>query len=199
MVFWGALFLLIGLGGGWLVLRALGGGISYKGTVIQSPEPAADFRLTSANTGQEVHLSDFRGRVTLLYYGYTLCPDVCPATMLDLRQTLRELGSAASDVQVVMITVDPERDTPERLTQYVTQFDERFIGLWGTEEELLAATTPFGIYYERVETPNSQLGYLMNHSSYVLAIDKKGYLRLIYPFGMSGDQIAADMRHLLRE
>lgn len=199
LFFLAALFLLLGLGGGWLVLRGAGGTVSYQGTVIQSPEPAADFAMTSANTGGEVKLSDFRGRVTLLYYGYTLCPDVCPATMLELRQAMRELGATADEIQVVMVTIDPERDTAERLAPYVTQFDERFIGLTGTEEQLLAATTQFGIYYERIETPESQLGYLMNHSAYVLAIDKEGYLRVIYPFGTTGTQIAADMRRLVRE
>ena len=97
-----------------------------------------------------------------------------------------------------MITVDPDRDTPEHLAEYLSFFDPSFIGLTGTEEEILGATTPFGIYYKKHEGTIAS-GYLFDHTATVMAIDKQGYLRLVYPFGISGEDIAADMRYLIRE
>ncbi len=183
-----------------LLLGALGlgpfGPPQLHGTVLQSPEPEADFTLT-AHTGEQVSLGDFRGKTVLLYFGYTFCPDVCPTTLIRLAGVMKDIGRRSDDVQVLMITVDPERDTPEKLAKYVPNFDPNFIGLTGTEDEITAVTTLFGIYYEKVES-ESEIGYLVNHTASILVVDKEGYLRLIYAFDTPDEDIADDLRYLTR-
>lgn len=199
---------LIGLGGllaglvmGFAILWAIGirpfGTPTFHGITVQSPERAANFTLTTAG-GQKVSLKQFRGKVILLYFGYTFCPDVCPATMTELKQAVNALGRDADKIQVLMISVDPLRDTPEKVDEYVKHFHPSFIGLGGTEDEILAATTPLGIFYEKHDgTPNS--GYLVDHTATVTVIDKDGYIRLVYPFDTPGEDMAADLRILIKE
>ena len=171
---------------------------SFYGTSFQSSQPAQNFTLT-AHTGQPVSLHDFQDKIVLLYFGYTYCPDVCPATMSELAQAMRQLTPQQQEqVQVIMITVDPERDTPEVLANYLSYFHPTFIGLTGTEAEIAAAAIPLGVYYEQ-EAGTAQSGYLVNHTASVMALDKRGYLRLIYPFDTRGADIAADLRQLARE
>mgnify|MGYP000848189468 FL=1 len=167
------------------------------GTVIQSPDRVPDFTL-DASTGERVSLSDLRGKVLLVYFGYTFCPDACPTTMAELKKVPPALGRSADDVQVVMISADPQRDTPEVLREYLAHFDPSFLGLTGTEEEILAAATPLGIYYYAHEG-SAASGYLVDHTTSVLAIDREGYLRVIYSFETPGEDIAADMRWLVRQ
>lgn len=195
-------FLVLGLWGGWVAIRFATGKLSFAppifhGLTLQSPEQVADFSMMSS-TGETVHLADYRGRVTLLYFGYTFCPDVCPATLLELREARKMLGREADDIQVIMITVDPARDTPAKLQQYLAQFDDSFIGLSGTADELLAVSTQLGIYYQAREI-DGPAEYLMDHTAAVLTIDKEGYLRIMYPFGVSGGDIAADLNYLIQE
>ncbi len=173
------------------------GAPAFHGTVIQSPDVVADFTLTSS-TGDQLTLSDLRGKVVLLYFGYTFCPDACPTTLNELKKVPPALGDRADEVQVVMVTVDPQRDTPEVLREYLSYFDPSFLGLTGTEEEVLAAATPLGIYFSAHEG-SAATGYLVDHTTSVLAIDKDGYLRLLYSFETPGEDIAADMRHLVRQ
>lgn len=168
----------------------------YNGIVMQSPEPAADFQLTTQN-GQRLALSDLRGKVVLLYFGYTFCPDACPTTLSELKKTRAALGAVADQVQVVMVTVDPTRDTPQALGDYLSYFDPTFIGLTGTEDELLAAATPYGVYFAKHEG-TSESGYLVDHTTSVMAIDEDGFLRLLFPYGTSGEAIAADLRRLMK-
>lgn len=172
------------------------GAPAFHGTVIQSPEVVADFTLTSS-AGEQLSLSDLRGKVVLLYFGYTFCPDACPTTLNELKKVPPALGDRADEVQVVMVTVDPQRDTPEVLREYLSYFNPSFLGLTGTEEEVLAAATPLGIYFSAHEG-SATSGYLVDHTTSVLAIDKDGYLRLLYSFETPGEDIAADMRHLVR-
>lgn len=193
--------LLLGLVAGWLLLRVsqgrpLFGPPQFNGLVMESPDPVADFTLTS-HTGQPMSLSDFRGKPVLLYFGYTFCPDVCPATMFELKKMMAELGAQAEDVQVIMISVDPERDTPAQLGEYVTQFHPSFLGMTGTEEELLAATTQLGIYYQKHEG-TAATGYLIDHTATVSMLDENGRLRLVFPFGITGTAMAADVGHFLK-
>jgi protein SCO1/2 len=199
---------LIGLGGllaglvmGFVILWVIGirpfGTPAFNGITVQSPERAANFTLTTAG-GEKVSLKQFRGKVVLLYFGYTYCPDVCPATMTELKRAINALGRDDDKVQVLMISVDPLRDTPEKVDEYVKHFHPSFIGLGGTEDEILAATTPLGIFYEKHEgTPDS--GYLVDHTATVTVIDKDGYLRLVYPFDTPGEDIAADLEMLIKE
>ncbi|MCA9970466.1 MAG: SCO family protein [Anaerolineales bacterium] len=167
------------------------------GMLIDSPYPVSNFTLTNA-AGEDVSLSDFKGKVVLLYFGYTYCPDVCPATMSELQRAAEALGGAADEVQVLMISVDPLRDTPESLQAYVDHFNPAFIGLTGTEDEILAATTPLGVFFEKHEG-TVKSGYLIDHTATVTVVDKDGYLRLVYPFGVAGEDMAADLRSFIRE
>jgi len=187
----------IGLGALFLAIRPLFGPTEWHGMVIQSYQPVTNFTLTSSN-GEPVSLIDFRGKVVMLYFGYTFCPDVCPATMIELSDAMEILGDKSEDVQVVMVTLDPERDTPEVMQKYVTHFNDTFIGLTGTPEELIAVTAPMGIFYERHEG-SSAAGYLIDHTATVAVLDKEGKLRLVYPFGVTGADMAADLKYLVRE
>ena len=164
---------------------------------MQSTQPVTNFTLTGPGE-QPVSLIDFRGKVVMLYFGYTFCPDVCPATMVELRDAMEILGDRSEDVQVIMITLDPERDTPEVLGAYLSHFDDSFIGLTGTPDELIAVTAPMGIFYEKHEG-SAASGYLVDHTATVAVLDKTGKLRLIYPFGTTGEEMAADLKYLIRE
>lgn len=200
-LWWIALGLLVVLAAvvSWMAIsgRLPLGAPALNGTVIQSPDQVADFTLDGSN-GKRVSLSDLRGKVVLVYFGYTFCPDVCPTTLNELKKVLPPLGDRADDVQVVMVTVDPQRDTPEILREYLAHFHPSFLGLTGTDDEIMAAATPLGIYYNAHEgSPAS--GYLVDHTSSVLAIDRNGYLRLIYGFETTGEAIAEDMPWLLRQ
>ncbi len=192
----GAGALVLGLLVGWGLLQLLERPYIYHGTVIQSQSPAANFTLTGAGD-EQVSLSDFRDKVVLLYFGYTYCPDVCPATMVELKKAMQILGEDADKAQVILISVDPDRDSPEKLAEYVTHFNPNFIGLTGTEDEIAGAATPFGIFYEK--HPGSiESGYLIDHTASVVAIDPDGYLRLVYPFDTPGEAIAADIQEMAK-
>ena len=194
------IFVVVGLAGavalGWFLLPWLLPS-AYNGQVIDSQTPVTNFTLTGPG-GEPTSLVDFRGKVVMLYYGYTFCPDVCPATMSELKTAVQELGSKADDVQVIMISLDPERDTPEVLQKYVTHFNPAFIGLTGTGDEIVTASAPLGIFYER-EEGSAATGYLINHTATVMVLNKDGYLRLVYPFDTPGEDIASDLQKLIRE
>lgn len=187
----------IGLGALFLLIRPFFGPAEWHGIEMQSTQPVTNFTLTGPGE-QPVSLVDFRGKVVLIYFGYTFCPDACPATMVELRDAVEILGDRREAVQVLMITVDPERDTADVLEQYLAHFDESFIGLTGTPEELIAVTAPMGIFFERHEGTAAS-GYLVDHTATVAALDKDGKLRLIYSFGTTGEEMAADLKYLIRE
>lgn len=169
---------------------------TYHGTILQTPIPAYDFELQS-NQGQTIQLSDFRGQLVVLYFGYTFCPDVCPATLFELAEALEILGPDASQVQVIMVSVDPDRDTPERLAEYVRYFDPSFLGATGSPQQIQEVASQFGIFYEAHEG-SAASGYLVDHTASVLVIDKNGYLNLILPFGTEAADIAEDLEQLLK-
>ncbi|RME07722.1 MAG: SCO family protein [Anaerolineae bacterium] len=168
---------------------------TFAGTVLQSPEAAPDFTLQSAQGTVSLH--DFRGKVVLLYFGYTFCPDVCPTTLAELKTALDVLGRQADSVQVIMISVDPERDTPEVLQRYMEHFHPDFIGVTGELDKIKEIATLYGVYFEKAEG-DSEKDYLVNHTATVMAIDPEGYLKLIFPYGTSGEAIAADVAYMLR-
>ncbi len=169
---------------------------AYHGMLMQSTEPPGDFTLIDHN-GHRMQLSDYEGKWVILYYGYTFCPDVCPTTMMQLGRMMPLLGKKAKDVQVFMISVDPERDTPERMKEYVTYFHPSFIGLTGTPEEIADAAAPFGIYYKKKEVEGAS-GYLMDHTASVTVLDPQGRVRLIWPYGTTAEEMAEDLLHLMR-
>lgn len=194
---------LIGLLGGWLTIQIATGKLNfgpyeYRGIVMPDSEPVIDFTLTAHND-DNVHLSDLRDQIVLLYFGYTYCPDVCPTTLASLAQALDELKQEEKEqIQVVMVSVDPERDTPKTLEEYLTHFDPSFLGLTGTEQELATAAESFGIFYQK--GPGSvESGYLVDHTATVSVLDKDGRLRLLFPFGTPPEDIAADLQHLLKD
>lgn len=176
-----------------LVLRLLP--YNYRGFLMEPDHPVSDFTLSGPDA-QPVSLSDYRGKLAVIYFGYTFCPDVCPTTMADLARALKAMGKKAGDVQVIMVTVDPERDTPESLGKYLANFDPRFLGLSGTPEQIAAAAASLGIYYQKHEG-TAATGYLVDHTATVAVIDKAGYLRLIFPYGTPSEDIASDLTHLL--
>lgn len=187
----------VGLGALYLLIRPFFGPTEWHGMVIQSTQPVTNFTLTGPGE-QPVSLIDYRGKVVMLYFGYTFCPDVCPATMVELRDAMEVLGDRSDEVQVIMITLDPERDSAEVLEKYLAHFDESFIGLTGSPDDLIAVTAPMGIFYERHEG-SAASGYLIDHTATVAVLDKEGKLRLIYPFGITGEEMAADLKYLVRE
>ena len=194
---------LVGLLVGWLTIGLITGNLpfgpyAYRGIVLPSPEPLGDFTLTTHN-GDKASLSDFGEEIVLLYFGYTYCPDVCPTTLATLGQALDALKPAEREqVQVLMVSVDPERDTPQVLADYLSHFDPTFLGLTGTEEEINRATEVAGVYYQK--GPGSvEAGYMVDHTATVSVLDRQGRLRLLYSFGTPAEDIAADLRHLIRE
>ena len=169
---------------------------TFNGTAFQAPMTAANFQLQAASN-QVVQLSDLRGKIVILYFGYMYCPDVCPATLSEIAKAVQALVVKSDDVQVIMISVDPARDTPEQLANYVKNFDSRFIGVTGSEEDIARVTALYGIYYEK-EAGNVESGYLVSHTASVMVIDKEGYLKLVFPFGLGWEKMASDLRYLLR-
>ncbi len=186
----GAILLVLVAWWGWQRFRPY----AFHGTVLQSAEPAPDFTLMSADG--PVSLSDFRGKIVLLYFGYTFCPDVCPTTLFEVQRTMELLGDDADQVQLIMISVDPLRDTPERLKEYVQYFHPSFIGVTGSDEEIAQVATQYGIYYEKHEgTPAT--GYLVDHTATITVVDRKGYVKLIFPYGTPAEDMAADLKYLI--
>mgnify|MGYP002713122958 CR=1 FL=1 len=168
---------------------------AFHGAILQSPQPAQDFTLTN-HYGQATSLSDYEGKVVLLYFGYTACPDVCPTTLAEIKKATDILGARADDVQTIMISVDPERDTAEVLAEYLAHFDPSFLGLVGTPDEVAQIATYYGVYYQKQES-ESVLGYLVDHTATVMLVDQDGYLRLIFPYGAEAAEIAEDIEYVL--
>lgn len=160
-------------------------------------EPAPDFTLTDHN-GQPFRLNDQRGHVVVLLFGYTSCPDVCPTTLALWRQVHDALGPDAERVRFVFVTVDPERDTPERLRQHLTVFHPAFIGLRGTPEELERVYEAYDVTHEKVLVGGSAAEYLMNHTATVFVIGPDGQLRSSHGFFTPPEEVTSDIRHLLR-
>jgi protein SCO1/2 len=156
-----------------------------------------DFTL-KASDGSEFRLSQYQGQVVLLSFGYTFCPDVCPTTPVDLSQVRVRLREAAKRVQVALITLDPERDTPERLGIYTKAFDPTFIGLTGSEEHLAWVRQMYGVIAEKQVVPGTSAAYLIAHSAYTYVIDQEGKLRLLCPFSMAIEEMADDILQLMR-
>ncbi len=168
----------------------------FAAHVYDPPREIADFTLTDQD-GQPFRLSDTNGTVRLLYFGYTNCPDICPTTLLTWKQVREELGDHAEHVTFIMVTVDPEQDTPEVLKRYVTAFHPSFIGLTGSIEELTRVWAEFGVQVQKEPMPESAAGYSVGHTASVFALDPEGRLRLKFPFGATPEQIAADVRRLM--
>lgn len=168
---------------------------ALKAGVFDPPRPAPDFSLQSSD-GHELRMSQYRGKVVLLAFGFTSCTAVCPTTLNTFAIARRKLGPAAANVQVVYITVDPERDLPARLAKYLHSFDPTFVGGTGTEAQLSAVRRNYGISAEKKTVDND---YTYVHSSFAYLIDRNGLIRALMPYGHSPDDYANDLTLLLKE
>jgi len=165
------------------------------GTDVTGASFANTLSLTD-HTGKPRTLEDFKGKVVVLFFGYTHCPDVCPTTMADLAQAMKLLGPKSDEVQVLFVTVDPERDTQQVLAEYVPSFDPRFIGLHGTPEQMAETAKNFKIFYTKAEDEGKS-GYTMDHSAGVYVFDKQGNVRIYVKYGQKPAEIAHDLKTLL--
>jgi len=182
------------LGGIWWYLER---NYTYQGVLIEPPATAPEFSLKDQH-GDLFELSQQKGKVVLLFFGYTNCPDVCPITLSEFKKIKGILGERADQVDFVFITVDPERDTPGRIREYLANFDPTFIGLSGDHHELETVWSDYGVYQEHDDVHVST-EYLVDHSSRVYAINKQGQWRLNYPFSMEPERIAQDVIQLLKQ
>jgi protein SCO1/2 len=191
-----ASFLLIGVVA--LGIFLFGDHPGFRGTEYIEPYPPAPEIVLSRDNGSSFRLSEMRGKIVLLFFGYTSCPDICPATLAELNQALGRLGEKkAAQVQVVFVTVDPGRDTPERAQAYVNHFNKDFIGLSGTEPELEKVWREYGVFREIVEGA-SAAGYLINHTARVTLIDRDGNMRLSFGFDVPVEDIVHDLKLILK-
>lgn len=169
----------------------------FRATDITGAEFGRDFALAD-HAGKPRALADFRGRVVVMFFGFTHCPDVCPTTLAQLAAAVNKLGADGNKVQVLMVTVDPERDTPQVLSQYVTAFNPRFLALRGTAEETARVAKEFKIIYQKVAgaRPDS---YTMDHSAGTYIFDPQGRLRLYVSYGQGPEVFAHDIALLLKQ
>ncbi len=164
-----------------------------KAGVFNPPRDAPDFSV-SGSDGAPLTLKSYRGKVVVLGFGYTSCPNVCPVTLAVLAQAHRKLGALGSQVQVIYLTVDPERDTAERLKQYLAGFDPTFVGGTGTPAQMAAVRSSYGVTAQKVGSGDN---YGVAHSSFIYLIARDGKLRALMPFGHKADDFVHDISVLL--
>lgn len=175
------------------LLAACDSGPQFRSTDITGASYGQSLELTD-HTGKPRKLEDFRGKAVVVFFGFTHCPDVCPTTLADIAQAVKSLGPDAERVQVLMVSVDPERDTAQSLAKYVTAFDPRFLGLRGDLEATKRAAGEFKIYFEKRKQGES---YTVDHSAQSYVIDPQGKLRLLVRHERIAQDLAADLRTLL--
>jgi len=166
---------------------------ALKAGVFNPAREAPDFSVRSSD-GAALTLSHYRGKVVVLGFGYTSCPNVCPATLTVLALAHRKLGALASQVQVIYLTVDPERDSADKLKQYLAAFDPSFVGGTGTAAQMAAVRASYGVTAEKVGTGSD---YGISHSSFIYLITREGKLRALMPFGHKADDYVHDISLLL--
>jgi protein SCO1/2 len=154
-----------------------------------------DFSLTDQN-GVPRKLADFRGKAVVIFFGYTQCPDVCPTTLADLASAMQALGAESDRVQVLFVTIDPERDTPQVLASYVPNFDKRFLGLYGDAAATANTAREFKVFYQKVDGP-TPTSYTMDHSAGSYVFDPEGHLRVFLRNEATAQSIAHDLKILL--
>ncbi len=168
---------------------------SFQATDITGAGFARDFRLTDHN-GRVRTLADFRGKVVAIFFGYTHCPDVCPTTLSDFAAALKLLGDRAGRVQVIFVTLDPQRDTPDILKQFVPAFNPGFLGMYTDAETLKQLAKEYKVVYQKTSVRAAD-DYLIDHSAGTYIYDHNGHLRLLMPYGSSPEVIAHDLKLLL--
>lgn len=171
----------------------------FNGVDITGADYAKDFVFKDQNQ-QEKTLDAFHGRVVAMFFGYTQCPDVCPTTLAQLAKIKAELGPQGEALQVLFVSVDPERDTPEVLKAYLNNFDSSFVGYSPVGDALEKVTKNFKIYYKKVPTQSTQSSsYTVDHSAGTYLFDPQGHIRLFMRYGMPADQLKADIQALMQE
>ena len=168
---------------------------TFKAGAFSPPRQAPDFSLRGSDGG-ELKLSRYRGKVVVLGFGFTSCPEVCPTTLAVLAQARKKLSVSADEVQVVYVTVDPERDDTERMRKYLAGFDPTFVGGTGTAEQLAAIRQAYGVVAEKKPFAG---GHTVAHSSFTYLIDRDGSLRALMPFGHTADDYVHDVKLLLNK
>ncbi|NDJ54636.1 MAG: SCO family protein [Chloroflexi bacterium] len=170
----------------------------YVGTVLDPPNELESFTL---DTGEgTLALGDLEGKYTLLFFGYTFCPDICPATLFEMKQVIEVLGPQAEQVQVVFVSVDPARDSPEQLAAYVSNFDPNFIGATAIDgDDLDMVLAQFGATYFIEEGENPNGGYLVTHTGSIFVIDPDLRWRALFRESMTAEEISRDLRQLMRD
>jgi protein SCO1/2 len=192
----------------WLAAAALGGllagcdqplskppAAAFKGIDISGAPYGRGFTLTDFN-GQSRTLADYSGRVVMLYFGFVQCPDVCPTALTRAAAVKQQLGADAAQLQVIFVTVDPERDTPELLRDYMAAFDPSFMALTGSPEQIKAVADEFRVYYKKVPTGST---YTMDHTALSYLFDREGHIRVVLRHEQTADDYTADIRQLLAE
>jgi len=170
---------------------------TFRTTDITGADFGKDFHLIDHN-GQPRQLADFRGKAVVVFFGFTHCPDACPTTLAEIAGALKQLGPVADRVQVLMVTVDPERDTPEILKQYVTALDPHFLGLTGDAEAIARTAKEFKVFYQKSPGANPQT-YSVDHSAGTFIFDQAGRLRLYVSYGQGASVFAHDIAELLKQ
>lgn len=168
---------------------------AFHSADVTGVDYAKGFTLTD-HTGKQRTLEDFRGKLVVVFFGYTQCPDVCPTTMSEMASVMKEMGPSADDLQVLFITVDPERDTQELLSHYVPAFDKRFIGLYGNAEQTAKVAKDFRVFYAKQPGADPS-SYTVDHTAGSFVFDRQGQLRLFVKHNQGPAIIAHDLRQLL--
>ncbi len=182
-------------------LPGLGGGAikpAFKAVDITGAEYARTLTLTDAATGQKRSLAEFKGKVVVVFFGYTQCPDVCPTTMTELAEVKRSLGADGARVQGIFVSVDPERDTPTLLKEYVANFGPDISGWVGTPDEVKAAAKAFKVFYSKVPG-KTDTSYTVDHTAGSYVFDTQGRVRLFTRYGSGAKALADDLKLLLAE
>lgn len=174
-----------------------GGQPVFRSTDITGAEFGRQFTLADHN-GQQRSLQDFAGKVVVVFFGFTHCPDVCPTTLAELAAAVKKLGPDGDRVQVLLVTVDPVRDTADVLAQYVSAFDPRFLGLRGSPEETTAVAREFKVIFQKVEGKQPE-NYTMDHSAGSYIFDTRGRIRLYVGYGQGSEVFAHDIAQLLKQ
>ena len=170
---------------------------AFQGADVTGADYGRNLALPDVN-GQPRTLGDFKGKVTVVFFGYTHCPDVCPTTMAELAQVKKSLGPDGDKLQAVFVTIDPERDTPQILKSYMASFDPSFVALRGSVAQTEAAAKEFKVFFAKV--PGKVEGsYTMDHTAGAYVIDEKGNLRLFERYGAGADGLAADVKTLIAQ
>lgn len=165
------------------------------GADIGGADFVGDFDLLDHH-GAKRELTAYQGKVVVLFFGYTHCPDVCPTTMADMAKMMKLLGSDASQVQVLFVTLDPDRDGQEVLAKYVPSFDERFVGLYGNAQQTAEVAKRYKVFFEKKDVAGKS-GYTIDHSAGAFVFDKAGKVRIYFRNGQKPNEMASDLKQLL--